>query len=90
MPSKEVLQAIAAARMDLAYRAGVEAPDIIVSETKAVEWPDAGLGCPDPHTSHRPQPTPGYRIVLNAVSREYEYHADTAGRLVYCGKRRQG
>ena len=90
MPSAEVLQAIASARTDLAYRAGIAEPEIIVSEVKAVEWPDTGLGCPEPYGTYQPQPTPGYRIILDAVSREYEYHADTTGRVVYCGKRRQG
>lgn len=90
MPSAEALRAIAAARTDLAYRAAVNEPDVIVSEIKAMEWPDAGLGCPEPYGVYQQVVTPGYRIVLDAVSREYEYHADTRGRIVYCGKRRQG
>lgn len=90
MPSVEVLGAIAAARTDLAFRAGVHEPETVVCEVKAVEFPDASLDCGEPHVIYSQEPTPGYRIVLDAVSREYEYHADTRGRLVYCGKRRQG
>lgn len=90
MAAPEVLAAVAAARRDLAFRAGVEEPDIIVCEIKAMEWPDTSLDCPDPYGTYEQVTTPGYRIVLDAVSREYEYHADPAGRLVYCGKRRQG
>jgi hypothetical protein len=85
-----VRQAVAAARRDLAFRASVPEEYVIVCEVKALEWPDTSMGCPEPHGTYRQQPTPGYRIVLDAVSREYEYHADRSGRLVYCGKRRQG
>ncbi|MDQ3855287.1 MAG: hypothetical protein M3281_02680 [Chloroflexota bacterium] len=84
------MSAIAAARTDLSYRAAVEEHDIIVSQVKAMEFPDASLGCPEPHSTYEQRPTPGYLIVLNAVSREYEYRADVAGHVVYCGKRRQG
>lgn len=90
MPSAAVLGAVAAARTDLAFRAGVNEHDIIVCEVKAMDWPDTSLGCPDPYSAYQQVRTPGYRIVLDAVSREYEYHADAAGKLVYCGKRLQG
>ena len=90
MPPPQAISAIAAARRDLAFRAGVSENDVVVCEIKAMEWPDTGLGCPQPYGVYQEAPTRGYRIVLDAVSREYEYHADEAGRLVYCGKRRQG
>lgn len=64
--------------------------DIIVSQIKAIEWPDASLGCPQPHAAYEQRPTAGYHIVLDAVSREYEYRADLGGRLMYCGKRLRG
>ena len=90
MATPEVRRAIAAARRDLAFRASVDEREVIVCEVKALEWPDSSMGCPEPHGLYEQRPTPGYRIVLDAVSREYEYHADTGGRVVYCGKRRQG
>ncbi|MDP9381135.1 MAG: hypothetical protein M3Q29_13495 [Chloroflexota bacterium] len=90
MATPEAKRAIAAARRDLAFRASVSEQEIIVAEVKAVEWPDTSMGCPEPHGTYVDQPTPGFRIVLDAISREHEYHADTSGRVVYCGKRRQG
>ncbi|MDP9350940.1 MAG: hypothetical protein M3P51_05300 [Chloroflexota bacterium] len=90
MATAEAKLAIAAARRDLAFRAGVEENHVVVCEVKAVEWPNTSMGCPEPHGTYRNEPTLGYRIILDAVSREYEYHADERGRVVYCGKRRQG
>jgi hypothetical protein len=90
VPNAQARLAIAAARRDLAFRASVLEDEIVVAEVKAVEWTDTGMGCPEPHETYEQRPTPGYRLVLVAVSREYEYHADDSGRVVYCGKRRQG
>lgn len=90
MASAELKHAIAAARTDLAYRSAVQEHDVIVVEAKDAEWPDEGLGCPEPAATYPPRPVPGYLIILDSVSREYEYHADRNGRIVYCGKRRQG
>ncbi len=90
MVTAQAKQSIAAARRDLAFRAGCTEQEIIVAEVKAVEWPDSSLGCVDVAGQEKQEPTPGYRIVLVAISREYEYHADENGRVVYCGRRRQG
>lgn len=90
MLSDSAKSSVQAAIDDLAYRAGVTQNDVIVSQIQAVEWPDASLGCPQPHRAYAQTVTRGYVIILGAISREYEYHADEAGRLVYCGKRIQG
>ncbi len=90
MISTVAVQAVAAARRDLAVRAGVEPDAIIVCQIKEMEWPDESLGCPEPGRTYTPRPTKGYVIVLDAVSREYEYHADAGGRVTYCGKRYRG
>ncbi|MBA2362806.1 MAG: hypothetical protein H0V86_04680 [Chloroflexia bacterium] len=90
MVTAQAKQSIAAARRDLAFRAGCTEHEIIVAEVKAVEWPDSSLGRTESAGQRDSQPTPGYRLVLVAISREYEYHADENGRVVYCGRRRQG
>ncbi len=90
MVTAQAKQSIAAARRDLAFRAGCTEHEIIVAEVKAVEWRDQSLGRVAPVGGYQQQPTAGYRLVLVAVSREYEYHADENGNVVYCGRRRQG
>ena len=90
MASPELKGAIAAARTDLSFRSSIEEREIIVAQVKRTEWPDAGLGCPEPGARYEPQPTDGYLIVLDSFHWEYEYHADATGRIVYCGRRKQG
>ena len=49
-------------------------------------WPDSSLGCPKPNMNYLQVITPGYRIVLEAQGRSYEYHTDTGKRVVRCEK----
>lgn len=80
----EAQQAIAQARSDAASRTGVEADGWRAVEVTAREWPDAGLGCPEPGKLYAQVLTPGYAITLQAGSRRLVYHSG-AGRIVYCG-----
>jgi hypothetical protein len=71
------------ARQDLAGRLGLAADRIQVLSTEAVEWPDTGLGCPQPGMMYAQVLTPGHRIVLQADGQSYTYH--TGGdNLVLC------
>ncbi len=70
------------ARQDLATRLGVEEKQI-TGTWKAVQWPDASLGCPEPGQSYEPTSAPGYLIKLARGGRTYVYHAD-ASRVVPC------
>jgi hypothetical protein len=49
-----------------------------------MEWPDAGLGCPEKGQAHPPDPTPGFRVLLKAGGRVYRVHVG-AGRALLCG-----
>jgi len=80
----EAQQAIVQARADAASRTGVEADSWRAVEVTAREWPDAGLGCPEPGKLYAQVLTPGYAITLEAGSRRLVYHSG-AGRIVYCG-----
>ena len=82
--SSEAQQAIAQARADAASRTGVEADRWRAVEVTAREWPDSGLGCPEPGKLYAQVLTPGYLITLEAGSRRLVYHSG-AGRVVYCG-----
>jgi len=80
----EAQQAIAQARADAASRTGIEADSWRAVEVTTREWPDAGLGCPEPGKLYAQVLTPGYAITLEARSRRLVYHSG-AGRIVYCG-----
>jgi len=64
------------AREDLAQRLGMDIEEIEVVMVEAVEWPDASLGCPQPGMMYAQVITPGYRILLRAGDKTYEYHSD--------------
>ncbi len=69
-------QAAALVTEDLAARTGA-VPDLLSAEF--VEWPDAGLGNPEPGMAYAEVITPGFKFILEAAGTQYEYHTDTAG-----------
>ena len=75
---------VALAEADLALRKGIEQEQIAVVSVKAVTWPDAGLGCPEPGMFYAQVLTPGYRILLSHAGAVYTYHSDGGRRVVYC------
>lgn len=77
---------VARARQDLASRLGVSAESISVVRVEEVEWPDTSLGCPEPGKMYAQVITPGYRIILEAAEKEYEYHADKGKSVVFCSR----
>lgn len=79
------LQALAVA--DLASRLGIPESAITVRTVESVEWPDASLGCPRPGMMYAQVITPGYRIVLEADGKRYEYHTSRT-HVMLCSPRR--
>ena len=79
-----VQQIVAQARENLSQRLGVGVDQVEPGEAQAVAWPDTSLGCPQPGMAYAQVITPGYRIVLTAGGKTYEYHADSQRRVVYC------
>lgn len=69
---------------DAAQRAGVMEGAVAVQSVEAVDWPDGGLGCPDPAATYLQAIVPGYRIVLEAAGQSYTYHTDTGTTMVLC------
>jgi hypothetical protein len=63
------------AREDLAGRLSISADEIEVLEAKAVVWPDASLGCPQPGMRYRQVPMDGALIRLLVEGKVYEYHS---------------
>ena len=71
-------------KQDLASRLAVPADEIALVEAIGVEWSDSSLGCPQEGMSYLQVITPGYRIVLQANDRSYEYHTNKDAYFVYC------
>lgn len=65
-----------AAKAALGSELGVTPQDIEVMDVEAVEWPDASLGCPQEGMLYAQVVTPGYRILLKAEGKVFEYHSD--------------
>jgi hypothetical protein len=74
------------AQRALAQELGIDVATIKLTQIEQVEWRDSSLGCPKPGMNYLQVITPGYRIVLEAQGRSYEYHTDTGKRVVYCIK----
>lgn len=72
------------ARLSLARELGIDVSGVKVVEIEPVEWDSSGLGCPKSDTAYLQVITPGYRIVLSAQDRSFEYHADQRGTVVRC------
>ncbi len=71
------------AKQDLVGRTGVSEAQITVVSATSEEWRDSSLGCPQPGGMYAQVITPGYRIVLEAGGKRYEYHTDSS-RVVLC------
>jgi hypothetical protein len=72
------------AKEDLAQRLSISLSQINLVEATEVVWPDASLGCPQPGMVYAEVLTPGYLILLNADSEEYEYHTSRSTEVIYC------
>jgi hypothetical protein len=74
------------ARADAAQRAGVSPDQVSVVSVEPVEWRDSSLGCPEPGKMYTQAITPGYRILLQAGGKSYEYHSDQSRRVIPCDR----
>ena len=53
------------------------------------EWPDSGLGCPQPGQLYLQMITPGWLIEVQGGGKIFEYHTDSDDRFVLCAERRR-
>ncbi len=72
------------ARTELADQLAVEAEEIELTKTEAIQWPDSSLGCPEPGMMYAQVITPGYRLTLEVDGQEYVFHTDSGQRVVRC------
>ena len=77
-------QVVQLAKEHLAKDKGLDLAKIRVVKVESVEWGDTSLGCPQPGMMYAQVITPGYRVLLSDGTKDYEYHTDTANRVVPC------
>ena len=82
----DVLALVSQAKQDLEVLASVPADEIELVKFREVVWPDSSLGCPKPGLLYTQVLSPGYRIVLRARGRRYEYHGARGGKPFLCAK----
>ncbi|MFQ6101727.1 MAG: hypothetical protein ACE5OS_10915 [Anaerolineae bacterium] len=71
-----------AAMAYLAAELGIAPEEVTIFSFEPVEWPDAGLGCPQPGMMYAQVITPGYRLLLEVAGEQYEVHTDRTGQSV--------
>lgn len=71
-------------KTDLAKQLAINTDQIRVAEIRAVDWPDASLGCPQPEMAYAQVITPGYYIALESQGQLYPYHTDQGDQIVLC------
>jgi hypothetical protein len=75
--------AIALARHAVEVPSGIAAADMGVEDATAVDWPNAGLGCPQKGMMYAQMITPGYRVRVRAGDATYDVHVGN-GHAVIC------
>ena len=65
-------------------RLGIAVRDVRILSADERTWPDRHLGCAARRGLAEPEPTPGYRFVLEVEGTRQSYHTDRAGRIVRC------
>ena len=64
------------ARKDLSEKIKIPVENIQLVRQEAVDWPDTSLGYPEEGMVYAQVITPGFRIILKAGDKLYEYHSD--------------
>jgi|GEM_PF-1126559 len=64
------------AKNDLSQKLNIPIGDIKLVKEEAVDWPDTSLGYPDERMMYAQVITSGFRIILKAQDKLYEYHSD--------------
>jgi hypothetical protein len=69
---------------DAAGQTGLDPTQVRVVSVMAVDWPNSGLGCPEPGQAYAQVITPGFAIVVDAAGTRLSYHTDQSDRLIAC------
>src|SRR6478736_10103966 len=64
---------------DAATQAGVEPSALTLVAAHSVTWSDGSTGCPQPGVMYTQALVDGYRVILAANGRQYDYHVGNRG-----------
>ena len=64
------------AKKDLSEKLNIPIGNIKLVKEEAVDWPDTSLGYSEKGMNYAQVITSGFRIILNAQDKLYEYHSD--------------
>jgi hypothetical protein len=64
------------AKGDLAHRLNITTGEVKLVRQELVNWQDTSLGYPEKDKVYAQEITPGFRIILEAMNKTYEYHSD--------------
>ncbi len=78
-PASSQIPAVQSAVRDLTNMLHLNADQIQVNSVEQVQWPNGCLGVQPPGMMCNQLVTPGYRIILEAVGNQYEYHSNQTG-----------
>lgn len=81
-PGADTPATLLATRHYLAGRLGLEVRQVQLASWNEASWITPNLGCQVSAAFDAQNPTPGYRIMLNANRQEYEIHSDLEGEQV--------
>ena len=70
--------------MEVAGLAGVAIDGVTLVSAEAVTFPDGSLGCPEPGMAYSQVVTDGYKIVLTAGGKTYDYRGTGPGTFRRC------
>lgn len=84
---RQTLDAIVA---DLAEALGRPAEGIVVAAVEAHRWPNGALGCPEPGAYYAQVVSDGFRVLLTADDRRYDYRVTRSGSFRRCLHATQG
>ena len=86
--AKELGGVVEMAKAQLAEMLGVPVRTIETGLAEDRVWNDTSLGCPKPGHMYGKAITPGYRIVLSHQGTEFDFRANTYGKIVLCEESR--
>lgn len=72
----EYPQVVELAKKDLAQRLNISIEEVRLVKQEKVDWHDTSLGFPEEGKMYAQVITPGFRIILKANDKLYEYHSD--------------
>ena len=75
------------AKEDLSKKLDILIEEIRLMDAKAVVWPDASLGCPQPGMQYKQVPEDGAVVMLQAGGITYEYHTGGSRGLFLCERK---